>query len=108
MQFQHLPIRPCLEALFLNEHLAELLDYRTTRTPGSSSGSVSDVFDGQLYLDLCKRFVKVGDRTFDHKYFEGKRDIALGLSLDGFPIFNKGNLSAWPIILLNLSLPPDI
>ena len=45
---------------------------------------------------------------FNHRYFEDKRNIALALSLDGFPIFNKRNLSAWPVILLNLNLPPDV
>ena len=105
MRFQHLPVKPRLEALFLNEEIIKLLDYRTTRTSGES---VSDVFDGKLYRDLCNRFVRVGDQTFDHKYFQDKHDIALGLSLDGFPIFNKRNLSAWPVILINFSLPPDI
>ena len=46
--------------------------------------------------------------TYDHKYFEDPRDIALELSLDGFQIFGTGNQSAWPIILINFNLPPDI
>jgi hypothetical protein len=108
MQFQHLPVGPRLQAMFLNETMVKLLGYRATRTPGDSPGSVSDVFDGKLYRDLCEEFVQVGDQTFDHKYFQGKHDIALGLSLDGFPLFNKSNLSAWPVILLNFNLPPDI
>ena len=69
---------------------------------------MSDVFDGKLYRELCEKFVRVDGQTFDHKYFEDKHDIALGLSLDGFPIFNKRNLSAWLVILINFSLPPDI
>lgn len=105
MQFQHLPIIPRLQAMFLNRDVIQLLDYRTTRTPGDS---MSDVFDGKLYRELCEKFVRVDGQTFDHKYFQDKHDIALGLSLDGFPIFNKRNLSAWPIILINFSLPPDI
>ena len=108
MRFQHLPVGPRLQAMFLNEDVIKLLDYRTTRTPGEHTGSVSDVFDGKLYRELCKQFVRVDGQTFDHKYFEDKHDIALGLSLDGFPIFNKRNLSAWPVILINFSLPPDI
>jgi hypothetical protein len=108
MQFQHLPFGPRLQALFLNEDIIELLDYQTTRTPGEHPDSVSDVFDGKLYRELCEKFVRVDGQTFDHKYFEDKHDIALGLSLNGFPIFNKRNLSAWPVILINFSLPPDI
>ena len=105
MQFQHLPVGPRLQAMFLNDDIIKLLDYRTTRTPGES---VSDVFDGKLYRDLCERFVRVDGEIFDHKYFEDRHNIALSLSLDGFPIFNKRNLSAWPVILINFSLPPDI
>ena len=108
MQFQHLPFGPRLQALFLNEDIIELLDYRTTRTTSNDPDSVSDVFDGKLYRELCEKHVRVNGQTFDHKYFEDKHDIALGLSLDGFPIFNKRNLSAWPVILINFSLPPDI
>jgi len=108
MQFQHLPVGPRLKAMFLNKDVVELLDYRTTRTPSEHSNSISDVFDGKLYRDLCGKPVRVGGQVFDHKYFEDKRNITLGLSLDGFPIFNKRNLSAWPVILINFSLPPDI
>ena len=108
MRFQHLPVGPRLQAMFLNDDLIKLLDYRTTFTAAEHSDSVSDVFDGKLYRDLCMRFVRIDNQTFDHKYFGEKRDIALGLSLDGFPIFNKRNLSAWPVILLNFNLPPDI
>ena len=108
MQFQHLPFLPRLQAMFLNQDTIKLLDYRTTRTPGEHPDSISDVFDGKLYRELCEKFVRVEGQTFDHKYFENEHDIALGLSLDGFPIFNKRNLSAWPIILINFSLPPDV
>ena len=108
MRFQYLPTAPRLQAMFLNEDIIKLLDYRTTRTSHEESDTVSDVFDGKLYRDLCKKFVQVDGQTFDHKYFQDPHDIALGLSLDGFPIFNKRNLSAWPVILINYSLPPDI
>ena len=109
MRFQHLPVGPRLQAMFLNKDIIELLNYRTTRTHGDHTDeSISDVFDGKLYRDLCEKFVRVDGQTFDHKYFEDEHDIALGLSLDGFPIFNKRNLSAWPVILINFNLPPDI
>ena len=108
MQFQYLPTAPRLQAMFLNEDMIELLDYRTTRSADKESDTISDVFDGKLYRDLCEKFVRVDGQAYDHKYFEDPHDIALGLSLDGFPIFNKRNLSAWPVILINYSLPPNI
>jgi hypothetical protein len=102
------PFGPRLQALFLNKDIIELLDYRTTNTPGEHPDSVSDVFNGKLYRELCKKFFQVNGQTFDHKYFKDKHDITLSLSLDGFPIFNKRNLSTWPVILINFSLPPNI
>jgi len=94
--------------MFLIEDIIELLDYRTTRATHEESDTVSDVFDGKLYCDCCEKFVQVDGQTFDHKYFQDPHDVALGLSLNGFPIFNKRNLSTWPVILINYSLPPDI
>ena len=69
---------------------------------------ISDVFDGNLYHELCEQYVKAEGHTYDHKYFADPCDIVLGLSLDGFPIFGTGNQSAWPIILINFNLPPNI
>jgi hypothetical protein len=48
--FQHLPVVPQVQALFLNEDTIELLDCRTTCTPGDSL--MSNMFDGRLYRKL--------------------------------------------------------
>ena len=108
MQFQYLPFLPQLQAMFLNQDSIELLDYCTTCSPSEHPGSVSDVLNGKLYHKLCEKFVWADGQTFNHKYFENKHNITLGLSLNGFPVFNKRNLSAWPIIPINFSLPPDV
>ena len=36
------------------------------------------------------------------------RDAALGLSADGFAPFNRCKLTAWPLILINYNLPPEV
>ena len=41
-------------------------------------------------------------------YFSDPRDIALGLSTDGFAPFRQRKMTAWPIIVYNFNLPPDI
>lgn len=107
-RFQHLPVGPQLQALFRNEDTANLLHYRSNHTSNPNPDKISDIFDGSLYRELCKQFVKAEENTYNHKYFEDPCDIALALSLDGFPLFGTGNHSAWPIILVNLNLPPDI
>jgi hypothetical protein len=56
---------------------------------------------------LKGRHVELHGRKLAHKYFEGHRDIALGLSTDGFSPFKKRKYSAWAFILFNYNLPPD-
>lgn len=107
-QFQHLPVTPQLQALFRNKDTTNLLHYCSNYISNPNKNKISDVFDGKLYQELCGQYVKAEGITYSHKYFEDPRDIALGLSLDGFPLFSKSNLSAWPIILTNLNLPPDV
>lgn len=107
-RFQHLPVGPRLQALFRNSETTNLLRYRFDYTSNPNRNKISDVFDGKLYQELCGQYVRVEGNTYSHKYFGDPRDIALGLSLDGFPIFDTTNQSAWPVILINYNLPPDI
>jgi hypothetical protein len=52
--------------------------------------------------------VTANGKTYPHRYFSDHRDIALGLSLDGFAPFKRRSNSAWPVILFNYNLPPDL
>ena len=47
-------------------------------------------------------------RTIPFFYFSDERDIALGLSTDGFAPFKRRDKTCWPIILFNYNLPPEI
>lgn len=71
-------------------------------------GKTRDVFDGKKYRRLRSEPVKLNGKTYPHKYFEDARDIALGLSTDGFAPFKKRKNTAWPLIIFNYNLPPDI
>ena len=71
-------------------------------------GVIADIFDGSHYSVLCNTHVKVDNKVFDHTYFSDPRDVALGLSSDGFTPFNKRKSTVWPIIIFNYNLPPDI
>jgi hypothetical protein len=71
-------------------------------------GKISDVFDGSHYRLLRGRHVQLNGTKYPHKYFDDHRDIALGLSADGFSTFKSRRESAWAVILFNYNLPPDV
>lgn len=107
-RFQYLPIIPRLIALFLDKTTADKMNYRHEHHETRDNEKVTDVFDGTLYRELCEQQVTVNGKTLPHQYFSDRRDIALGLSLDGFAPFKRRKNSAWPVILFNYNLPPDI
>jgi len=70
-------------------------------------GIIKDVFDGSHYRTLLDTFVPI-DSSTPFFFFSDPRDIALGLSTDGFAPFKRRNKTCWPIILFNYNLPPEI
>ena len=103
-----MPIIPRLIALFLDKATAEKISYRHKYCETRDTENITDIFDGTLYQELCEREVTVNGKTLPHRYFSDRRDIALGLSLDGFAPFKHRSNSAWPVILFNYNLPPDL
>ena len=83
-RFQYLPVIPRLLALFLDKKMATKMQYRHEYCTTRDAESVTDVFDGTLYQDLCKEEVTANGKAFPHRYFSDRRDIALGLSLNSF------------------------
>jgi Transposase family tnp2 len=74
----------------------------------SEENIVKDIFDGENYKHLREDYVTIGEVPQTHKFFSDNRDIALGLSLDGFCPFKRRNQTCWPLILFNYNLPPDV
>jgi hypothetical protein len=58
---------------------------------------VRDYWDGELH----KKHKADG-------FFEDDHDIALAFSTDGLQLFAKGQYGVWPLLLINLNLPPEI
>ena len=48
----------------------------------------------------------IGDEQIPMWFFSDPRDIALGLSKDGFGPFKKRTKTAWPLIIFNYNHPP--
>jgi hypothetical protein len=69
---------------------------------------MKDVFDSKNYSTLRERFVTVNGVRMPYKFFSDLRDIALGLSTDGFSPFKRRKKTCWPLLLFNYNLPPEI
>jgi hypothetical protein len=104
--FMYSPITPRLKAFFKNPDMVARMSYRANFD--AQDGIVKDIFDGDNYRNLTDEFVTIGEIKQNHKFFSDDRDIALGLSLDGFCPFKRRSQTCWPLILFNFNLPPDI
>ena len=106
-KFTYIPIIPRLLAFTENEDTAREMQYRAhEHTP--QPGVATDIFDGAHYTHLKSSKIKVGDETLPTHYFSDDRDIALGISTDGFAPFKRRKATAWPIIMFNYNLPPEV
>jgi hypothetical protein len=106
-QFSYLPLIPRLVAFFACHEQNGKMTYRSEFT--HNPDVVKDVFDGCLYRSLISKFVApVVGAALGTKYFADPRDLALGLSTDGYAPFKKRKKTAWPILLFNYNLPPDV
>ena len=103
--FDYLPIIPRLKAMFANSAHAMKMRYRAEFM--HEPGVFKDVFDGSHYQSLLNTIVPT-DRAHPFFYFSDERDIALGLSTDGFAPFKRRDATCWPIILFNYNLPPEL
>jgi hypothetical protein len=105
--FTYSPIIPRLKAFFKNREMIKLMGYRANSIISEDS-TIKDIFDGGNYVHLKEKYVTIRGVSQGHKFFSDDRDVALGLSLDGFCPFKRRNQTCWPLILFNYNLPPDI
>jgi hypothetical protein len=106
-RFTHIPVIPRLVALFKNNDYATKMQYRA-HEHAHKPGFMTDIFDGEEYRSCLQRQVSVDGKEMGHTFFSNNRDIALGLATDGFAPFRKRKMTAWPLILFNYNLPPEI
>ena len=107
-KFTYIPLIPRLQAFCANHKVATTMQYRCQSESGSVPGVIKDVFDGENYKALKSKHIQVDKTVFENRYFDDHRDIALGLSTDGFAPFNRRKSTTWPIIIFNYNLPPEI
>lgn len=108
-RYVYIPIIPRLQALFKNRKLKDEMQYRHTfESRDNPEQNIEDIFDSENYAKLKNMFVTADGQTYNHTFFDDPRDIALGISTDGFCPFKRRKQTCWPIILFNYNLPPDI
>ena len=103
--FDYLPLIPRLRAMVASSSFAQKLRYRFNHQHDPKK--MTDVFDGIHYRTLQKSFVNIAGEQLPSFFFSDPRDIALGLSTDGFGLFKRRNKSAWPLVIFNYNLPPE-
>jgi Transposase family tnp2. len=106
-KFVYIPLIPRLVAFFKNPDLAEKMKYRGHEHI-HNPGNITDIHDGSVYRELLDKPVVVDGKELRHKYFSDSRDVALGLSTDGFAPFRRRKRTAWPLLLFNYNLPPEL
>jgi hypothetical protein len=106
-RFCYLPLIPRLKMFSANTRFADLMRYRV-RDHQHNPGVTSDVFDGSCYQSLLNQHVSLNGKKCKHRFFADDTDIALGLSTDGFAPFKKRTQTAWPLLVYNYNLPPDV
>ncbi|KAF5342809.1 hypothetical protein D9758_013364 [Tetrapyrgos nigripes] len=104
--FVYVPLIPRLISFFRSQSMVEKLRYRSTFK--RSETHMTDVFDAKLYDHLCQKQVVIGDQELPQKFFQFPRDIALGLSTDGFAPWRHRKKTCWPLLVYNYNLPPEI
>lgn len=87
-----------------NLSYAQKMQYRSKHQHNPTK--ITDIFDGAHYRSLLETHVTIDDEELPMWFFSDPRDIALGLSTDGFGPFKKRNKTAWPLIIFNYNLPP--
>jgi len=107
-QFFYIPLIPRLIAYLRSPPVASAMQYRSQHQ--HVSGSFQDIFDGANYQALRSAPVTIHGEPINPPttYFQDPHDIALGLSTDGYGIHTHGQATAWPLVLFNYNLPPEM
>jgi hypothetical protein len=106
-KFTYIPLIPRLQAFLANSAQAERMRYRAEYE--HDPHVIKDIYDGKLYRALLGKCVQpVQGPAQLHRYFEAATDVALGLSTDGYAPFRRRAKTAWPLLIFNYNLPPEI
>jgi hypothetical protein len=104
--FTYIPFAPRLVGLYRSPQMGSVMLHRSKHQ--HIPGVTTDVYDGENYRNLLGKEVTADGRPLGHRFFHDERDVALGLATDGFSPFKNRRATAWPLILFNYNLPPQL
>ncbi|KIJ63233.1 hypothetical protein HYDPIDRAFT_92764, partial [Hydnomerulius pinastri MD-312] len=87
-RFSYIPIIPRLIAMYGHTDMAKKMRYRADEHVHKPD-TINDVFDSSTYRELLGERVIINGKELPHSHFHDPRDIALGLSTDGFAPFKR-------------------
>ncbi|PPQ78920.1 hypothetical protein CVT24_012419, partial [Panaeolus cyanescens] len=102
--FEYIPLIPRLKSMIANADMYEKMQHRSRHEPAPNV--IRDLYDGTHYQSLLNKEIPASNPP--STYFADERDIALGISTDGFGPFQRRDKTTWPIILFNYNLSPKI
>lgn len=109
--FHYIPIVPQIQALYAGRNSAAQMRYRSDHHDDNledEDGTISDVYDSELYKVLRESNVIINRQIHPFKYFDDPRDVFLTGMTDGFQLFKKGKQTAWPLLFVNNNLAPSL
>ena len=99
-KYRYIPLEHRIKLMYANQSLARTLRMYRARLRGSSDNQISDVWCADIMQS---------DRM--RRLFEGSSDneraVALQFALDGVQTDKLRSNEVWPLICLNLNLPPS-
>ena len=112
-RFRYIPIIPCLQAMFQDRHMIDLLLYRNVHEVDQDR--IEDVWDGVVLHELLEQNVMIDGQVQDYTYGELETDVFLALTCDGISVHkgisarhSKTEYACFLLELIILSLPPEI
>ncbi|KAH9833141.1 uncharacterized protein C8Q71DRAFT_682898, partial [Rhodofomes roseus] len=88
-QFLYILLTPRLQAFAGNTQMATQMKHRLQHQ--HDPDKVTDVYNSTAYHSKLNQHIQIHDKTLHHKHFSNPRDVALGLSTDGFGPFRRRN-----------------
>lgn len=102
----YIPLIPRLKVFLANLQMAQRMLYRSVHQHDPCH--MKDYMDGSHYQHLLSTSVTLNGKKQSYNHFSDRRSVALGFSMDEFTLFKWRVKSAWPMILYNYNLPPEL
>ena len=100
-QFRYIPLKHRIRLMYANRSMAEILHTYRATLRNIEQDQISDVWQGEVMQSDHMRRLFEGNR-------DNERAITLQFALDGVQVDALQSNEVWPLICLNLNLPPSL